>query len=151
MLGKIPGKECFNRGSISFLYLLDIQFFSNYYKETTAGSAHVYWIPLLFHHSHTSNMEPVPLYALSPVSFLVCSMLYLLLLHFAISTYTAVLLFSVFYNFSYDSITFSKKRFYFWNIAGLCEGTQTSFVFARYFYSLCNPIILMYHSFVFNW
>jgi len=42
-------------------------------------------------------------------------------------------------------------HFCFWIIAVLSEGTQTSSVFARYFYSLYNPVILVFHTFVFNW
>ena len=33
--------------------------------------------------------------------------------------------------------------FIFWIFTVLSEGIQTSFVFARYFYSLFNPIILV--------
>ena len=42
-------------------------------------------------------------------------------------------------------------RFCFWTIAVLSEGIQTSFVFAKYFYSLCSPIILVFRTFVSNW
>ena len=36
--------------------------------------------------------------------------------------------------------------FCFWIIAVLSEGMQTSFVFARYFYYLCNSVILVFHG-----
>ena len=36
--------------------------------------------------------------------------------------------------------------FCFWIIAVLSDGIQTYFVFARYFYSLCNPIIFVFHT-----
>jgi DNA polymerase III psi subunit len=36
-------------------------------------------------------------------------------------------------------------------IAVLSEGLQTAFVFAGCFYSLCNPVIIVFHTFVFNW
>jgi hypothetical protein len=46
---------------------------------------------------------------------------------------------------------FNVMLFCFLIIAVLSEGIQTAFVFARYFYSLCNAIILVFHIFVFNW
>jgi len=62
-----------------------------------------------------------------------------------------MLLPSFFYTFYYDFTIFSIMRFCFWIIVVLGEGIRISFVFARYFYSLCNPIILFFHTFVFNW
>jgi len=35
--------------------------------------------------------------------------------------------------------------FCFWIIAVLCEGIQTAFVFERYFYSVGDPIILVFY------
>ena len=36
--------------------------------------------------------------------------------------------------------------FCFWIIAVVGEGIQTSCLFARYFYSLCNPILIISHT-----
>jgi hypothetical protein len=41
--------------------------------------------------------------------------------------------------------------FCFWMIAVLSEGIQPWFVLARYFRSLCNPVVLVFHTFVFNY
>jgi len=41
--------------------------------------------------------------------------------------------------------------FCFWMIAVLSEGIQPWFVRASYFYSLCNPVVPDFHSFVFNY
>jgi hypothetical protein len=62
-----------------------------------------------------------------------------------------VLLLSFFYNFSKDFVVLNIMCFYIWITGVLSEGTQTSFVFARYFYSLCNPVILVFHTCVVNW
>jgi len=37
------------------------------------------------------------------------------------------------------------------SLSVLSEGILTSFVFGRYFYTLCNPVILVFHTLVFNW
>ena len=72
-------------GSISFLYLLNIEFCSNCYNKITAGNAHGYWIPLLFHHSQAMWNPFYCLYfsCLLPRLFHV---VFILLLEFAIST-----------------------------------------------------------------
>ena len=41
-------------------------------------------------------------------------------------------------------------HFCFWIIAVVSEGKQTSFMFARYFCSLCNSVSIVFHTFVFN-
>jgi len=55
-----------------------------------------------------------------------------------------VLLFSIFYNFSENFTIFNKKVLLLLITAVLRKGIQTSSVFARYFYSLRNPIVLIY-------
>jgi len=64
---------------------------------------------------------------------------------------TTMLLPSFFYNFCYDFTIFSIICFCFRIVVVLGEGIRISFVFATYFYSLCNLIILVFHTFVFNW
>ena len=59
---------------------------------------------------------------------------------------TIVLLLRFFYIFSYDFAVFNIICICFWIIAVLSEGI----LFTIYFYSLCNPDIFLFHSFVFN-
>ena len=61
---------------------------------------------------------------------------------------TVVLLRCFIYNFSEDCTIFNIMHYCFWIIAVLSEGIQT---FARYFYFLCDPNILVFHTFVFDW
>jgi len=64
---------------------------------------------------------------------------------------TVVLLISFFYNFSEDCTVFNIMHFCFRIIAVLSEGIQTPFVFARYFYFLCDSNILVFHTFILDW
>ena len=73
--------------------------------------------------------------------------------YFAIRFYyksKEVLLLSFFYKCSWDFTVFNMC-FCYWIIAVLREGTETSFVFSRYFYSWYNSFILVIHTFVYNW
>jgi len=56
----------------------------------------------------------------------------------------AGLLLSFFYNISWDFTIFNTMHFCFWTIAFLTKGTQTSFMIARYFYSLYNWVIFSF-------
>jgi len=86
MLGKIPGKEGFwNEAASPSCICWIFNFFSNCYKEITADTDHVYWIPLLFHHSQAmwNLFYCVYCSCLLPCIFHV---VFILLLEFAIST-----------------------------------------------------------------
>jgi hypothetical protein len=64
---------------------------------------------------------------------------------------TVELLLSFFYNFLQDFTMFNVKRFCLWIIVVPSEGIQTPFEFARYFYSFCSSIVLVFHAVSSNW
>jgi hypothetical protein len=104
---------------------------------------------LIFHHSQV-RCEPFHWMYLNCLYLYDVPCCFYFVMRFS-SKSTVVLLLSFFYNFSEGCTIFNIMHFYLWIIAVPSEGVRTPFVFARYFYFLSDPNILVFHTFVFGW